>query len=455
MGKAFRHYDMDQQLLLPQDLREWLPAEHLALYVSDVVDQLDLGGIMRAYEDEMRGRPPYHPAMMIKLLVYGYSIGKTSSRKIERATYDDVAFRVLACNQQPDHDSIAEFRKRHLQELAKLFKQILQLCRRAGLVKLGHVAIDGTKIKANAAKRKTLTYERMNKVEKELEDQVRALLAEAERIDEQEDKLYGKGKRGDELPEELRNRETRLRKIREAKAQLESEMREEAEREQAFKEEQKAAKSRGEQVFKDGRKRKWTRDESGEVTPKSNTQRNLTDPDSRLMMDASSGKYEQAYNPQIAVDDEAQIIVAARVVSAPNDFAQLVPTLEEVKQNLGQMPVAATADAGYFSARAITDRKVKDVDLYVPPHPVPKESGGPSASVRSSMRNKINSVGGQSMYKKRNTTVEPVFAHIKHVRGYRQFVLRGLDQVDAEWSLICMTHNLIKMFRAGKRPRSH
>jgi transposase len=455
MAKAFRHYDMDQQLLLPQDLREWLPAEHLALYVSDVVDQLDLGGIMRSYEDEMRGRPPYHPAMMIKLLVYGYCIGKTSSRKIERATYDDVAFRVLACNQQPDHDSIAEFRKRHLKELAKLFKQVLQLCRRAGLVKLGHVAIDGTKMKANAAKRKSLTYERMNKVEKELEAQVRALLAEAERIDEHEDKVYGKGKRGDELPEELRNRETRLIKIREAKAQLESEIREESERERAFNEEQKAARSRGEEVFKDGRKRKWTRDESGDVTPKSNIQRNLTDPDSRLMRDTSSGKYEQAYNPQIAVDDEAQIIVAARVVSAPNDFAQLVPTLEEVKQNVGQMPLAATADAGYFSARAITDSRLRDVDLYVPPNPVPKESGGPTASVRSSMRDKINSAGGRAMYKKRNTTVEPVFAHIKHVRGYRQFVLRGLDQVDAEWSLICMTHNLLKMFRAGKGPRSH
>lgn len=455
MGKGFRHYDMDQQLLLPQDLREWLPTGHLALYVSDVVDQLDLSGIMRSYEDEMRGRPPYHPAMMVKLLVYGYCIGKTSSRKIERATYEDVGFRVLACNQQPDHDSIAEFRKRHLQELAKLFVQVLQLCQRAGLVKLGHVAIDGTKIRANAAKRKSLTYARMNKVEKELEAQVKALLEEAERTDEREDKLYGKGKRGDELPEELRNRETRLIKIREAKAQLESEMREEAERERVFKEEQKAARSRGETVFKDGRKRKWKRDASGEVTPRSEVQRNLTDPDSRLMMDASSGKYEQAYNPQIAVDDEAQIIVAARVAAAPNDFEQLVPTLQEVKRNMGRMPVAATADAGYFSARAITDGMIKDVDLYVPPHPVPKESGGPSASVRASMRHKLDSPGGQQMYKKRNTTVEPVFAHIKHVRGYRQFLLRGVDQVDAEWVLICMTHNLLKMFRAGKRPRSH
>jgi len=257
------------------------------------------------------------------------------------------------------------------------------------------------------------------------------------------------------LPEELRNRETRLIKIREAKAQLESEIREEAERERVLGAEQKAAKSRGETVFKDGSKRKWERDESGEVVPKSKVQRNLTDPDSRLMMDGSSGKYEQAYNPQIAVDDEAQIIVAARVAAAPNDFGQLVPTLREVEQNMGQMPVAVTADAGYFSARAITDPGVKDIDLYVPPNPVPKESGGPSASVRASMRDKLNSSRGQQMYKKRNTTVEPVFAHIKHVRGHRQFLLRGLDQVDAEWVLICMTHNLLKMFRAGKQPRSH
>lgn len=211
-------------------------------------------------------------------------------------------------------------------------------------------------------------------------------------------------------------------------------MREEAERERAFKEEQKAAKSRGETVFKDGRKRKWRRDESGEVVPKSNVQRNLTDRDSRVMLDTADGNYKQAYNPQIAVDDEAQIIVAARVVGEPNDFEQLVPTLKEVKQNVGQMPVAATADAGYFSARAITDRMVEDVDLYVPPHPVPKESGGPSASARSSMRDKLNSIGGQEIYKKRNPTVEPVFAQIKHIRGYRQFLLRGLDQVNAEWA---------------------
>lgn len=450
--KVFREHNMDQQMLLPPDLREWLRSDHLALYVSDVVDHLDLGGIMRVYEEgDMRGRPPYHPRMMVKLLVYGYSIGKTSSRKLEQATYDDVAFRVLACNQQPDHDSIAEFRKRHLKELGRLFVQVLEMCRRTGLVKLGHVAIDGTKIKANAAKRASLTYERMSKVEKDLEAEVAALLGAAGRIDDEEDKLYGKGRRGDELPEELRKRETRLEKIREAKVELESEVKEEAERDRAFKEEQRAAKEKGEPVFKNNRKRKWMRDETGEVAPKPKVQRNLTDSDSRLMMDTPTGSYQQAYNPQIAVDSHAQIIVAARVTQDANDFEQLVPTLAAVKENIGQMPTVASADKGYFSTRAIKHESLKDVDLYVPPNPVPKETvGSPAvAAARSSMREKLKQPGGQEIYKKRSSTVEPVFAHIKHIRGYRQFLLRGLEQVEAEWSLICMTHNLLKLFRAG------
>src|SRR6266536_3629611 len=201
MSKTFRAYDMSQLLLLPPDLRQWLPAEHLALYVSDVVDALDLWAIMSSYEEnDLRGRPPYHPALMVKLLIYGYCTGRLSSRKIEQATYDDVAFRVLSCNQHPDHDSVAEFRKRHLAALARLFLQVLQLCQRAGLVKLGHVAVDSTKIKANAAKRQSLSYERLNKAERELSAEVARLLSAAQRIDEQEDSLYGPGKRGDELP---------------------------------------------------------------------------------------------------------------------------------------------------------------------------------------------------------------------------------------------------------------
>jgi hypothetical protein len=230
-------------------------------------------------------------------------------------------------------------------------------------------------------------------------------------------------------------------------------MKEEAEREQRFKEEQKAAKERGETVFRKKRKRRWKKTKSGKIVPKPEVQRNLTDFDARLMKDTQTGSYQQAYNPQIAVDSEAQVIVGTRVSNLANDFEQLVPTLADVKKNVGQMPAEASADKGYFSAAAISDKSLKDVDLYVPPNPVPNESGvSPEiAAVRSSMREKLSYPDGKKTYKKRNTTVEPVFAHIKHVRGYRQFLLRGLEQVEAEWALICMTHNLLKMFKAGKQ----
>ena len=458
MGKTFRSYDMNQRLLLPPDLREWLRDDHLALYVSDVVEQLDLSKIMAVYEEgDLRGRPPYHPEMMVKLLIYGYCVGKMSSRKIEQATHDDVAFRVLSCNQHPDHDSIAEFRKRHLGELGQLFLQVLQLCQRAGVVKLGHVAIDGTKIKANAAKRHSFSYERLSKAEAELRDEVLGLLAEAQRIDDEEDSLYGQGKRGNELPEELRQRETRLAKIRELKAQLEREAREAAEQEKAHKQEQKARQEKGEAVVESYRKPTWTRAASGAVMPRAKTQRNLTDPDSRVMMDTTTRSYEQAYNAQITVDAEAQIIVATSVVQAPNDAAQLLPALTAVKQNLGRLPDQATADAGYFSPAGLTDESLQGVDLYVPPNNQPGLPRGPrgklanNASIRESMWQKLKSPGGYEIYKRRNTIVEPVFAAIKHLRQFRQFLLRGLAQVEAEWSLICMTHNLLKLFRASKR----
>lgn len=456
MGKTFRSYDMNQRLLLPPDLREWLRDDHLALYVSDLVEQMDLRKIIAVYEEgDLRGRPPYHPVMMVKLLIYGYCVGKMSSRKIEQATYDDVAFRVLSCDQHPDHDSIAGFRKRHLKELGRLFVQILQLCQRAGLVKLGHVAIDGTKIKANASKRESLSYDRLTKAEQKLEEEVNRLLGEAQRIDEEEDKLYGKGKRGGELPEELRNRETRLAKIRELKAELEREAKEDAEKELALREQKRAAKERGE-VIKKQHKRKWARSQTGEIVAKSSAQRNLTDSDSRMMKDTTTGTYQQGYNAQIAVDQEAQIIVAARVVQQANDCAQLVPTLNEVKQNVGRMPEQATADAGYFTESAVTDNSLREIDLYVPPNaPMPRneysDEIAKTASVREQMWHKLRRPGGLEKYKKRNTTVEPVFAQIKHIRGFRQFALRGLAQVEAEWCLICLTHNLLKLFKASKQ----
>jgi len=453
MGKTFRSYDLSQRLLLPPDLREWLRDDHLALYVSDVVEQLDLSEIMNSYENDLRGRPPYHPAMMVKLLIYGYCTGRMSSRKIEQATYDDVAFRVLSCNQHPDHDSVAEFRKRHLAALGRLFLQVLQLCQRAGLVKLGHVAVDSTKIKANAAKRQSLSYERLNKAERELSAEVARLLSEAQRIDEQEDSLYGPGKRGDELPVELRQRETRLAKIRELKAQLEREAKEAAAVESQRKQEQKERKAKGEAVVETYHKPMWTKSATGEIEPKAKTQRNLTDPDSRVMMNTMTRSFEQAYNAQIAVDAQAQIIVAASIVQAPNDAEQLLPALTAVKQNLGRLPEQATADAGYFSPAGLADERLKEVDLYVPPNNQPGMKSRPTvnAIIRDQMRAKLQRAGGYEIYKRRNIIVEPVFAEIKHLRQFRQFLLRGLAAVEAEWSLICMTHNLRKLFRANQQ----
>lgn len=453
MGKTFRAYDLNQRLLLPADLREWLRDDHLALYVSDVVEQLDLSEILKSYEDDLRGRPPYHPALMVKLLIYGYCTGRMSSRKIEQASYDDVAFRVLSANQHPDHDSIADFRKRHLAALSGLFLQVLQLCQRAGLVKLGHVAVDSTKIKANAAKRQSLTYERMNKAERELSAEVERLLSEAQRIDEQEDSLYGPGKRGDELPVELRQRETRLARIRELKAQLEREAKEAAAAESQRKQEQKERKANGEAVIESYRKPMWSKSDRGEIQPKARTQRNLTDPDSRVMMNPVTRSFEQAYNTQIAVDAQAQIIVAATVVQTPTDAEQLLPALLAVKKNLGRLSAQATADAGYFSPAGLAADQLKEVDLYVPPNNPAGMKSRPTvnAIIRDQMRAKLQRPGGYEIYKRRNIIVEPVFADIKHLRQFRQFLLRGLVAVAAEWSLICMTHNLRKLFRANQQ----
>jgi len=451
MGKTFRAYDMNQQLLLPPDMREWLREDHLALYVNDLVESLDLSGITKVYDEgDLRGRPPYHPALMVKLLIYGYCIGKMSSRKLEQATYDDVAFRVLSCNQQPDHDSIAGFRKRHLPELGRLFVQVLQLCERAGLVKLGHVAIDGTKIKANASKYQSLSYARMKEAEPELAAEVARLLGEAQRIDEQEDELYGPGKRGDELPTELRDRETRLARIRALKAELEEEAKAAAEQERAEKEKPAAG-------GKHYRRRKWEVSEQGEILPLAKSKRNLTDPDSRMMKDLVTQSFQQGYNAQIGVDAQAQIIVGAKVVQAGNDQQQLVPVLQEVAQNLGKMPETASADGGYFSTTALTHEAVRGINLHVPPNERAPDIGSlaetlpASATVQQRMWQKLKSAEGRAVYNRRQVIVEPVFAQIKHVRGFRQFLLRGLTQVEAEWFLVCMTHNLLKLFRATKQ----
>lgn len=464
MSKTFREYDIDQLLLLPQDMRAWQPESHLALFISDVVDNLDLSAIVEKYEKgDGRGQPPFHPRLMVKLLIYAYCKGKPSSRKIEQATYDEVPYRVLAAGQHPDHDTIAEFRKRHLSAMTGLFMQVLQLCQEAGLVKLGHVALDGTKIKANASKHKAMSYARLCEKEKELEAEVAKLLKQAEATDAAEDALHGKGKRGDELPPELARRDTRLKKIKEAKAALELQAREKAAAEAEevklkLAERQKHEEDTGRKTG--GKPPQMPNVDTAKPEPKA--QRNFTDPESRIMKDGASKSFEQAYNAQAVVDSQAQIIVAVAVTQQPNDKKQLVPMLGAVKENLERLPDAASADAGYFSEEAVAAEVLAAVELYVPPDrqargsttTLPattdqsKKSSRPKSEVAEKMREKLKSAAGYALYKMRKAIVEPVFGQIKERRGFRRFSFRGLEKVSAEWTLIALTHNLLKLFQA-------
>ena len=455
MTKTFRAYSLDQQLLLPPDMRSWLPEGDVALFVSDVVDQLDLSAIYGAYESgEGRGQPPYHPAMMVKLLLYGYCLGTASSRKLERATYRDVAFRVLAGDQHPDHDSIAEFRRRHLGALGALFVQVLRLCQAAGLVKLGHVALDGTKLKANASKHKAMSYARMEETERRLEAEVRALLAQAEQGDAAEDAQYGCGRRGDELPAELARRESRLAKIRAAKAALEAEARTRAAEEADAGRAKLAAR---EQRVGSAKGKPAQVADPVQAQPAPTAQRNFTDPESRIMVDGATKEFVQGYNAQAAVDSHAQVIVACGVTQAAGDVGQFVPMLEQAIGHVGQPPVHVTADAGYFSEANLTAPQFAGIDFYVPPDRSPhtrtvlagRSRQGPFSEA---MRSKLQTAAGRAVYARRKTIPEPVFGQIKQARGFRRFWLRGLRKVGAEWALICLTHNLLKLFRAQTCP---
>jgi len=455
MAKTFRAYSLDQQLLLPPDLRGWLPEGDLALFVSDVVDELDLSAIYAAYDSgEGRGQPPYHPAMMVKLLLYGYCIGTASSRKIERATYRDVAFRVLAGDQHPDHDSIAEFRKRHLGALAELFVQGLRLCQAAGLVTLGHVALDGTKLKANASKHKAMSYARMEETERRLEAEVRALLEQAQQVDAAEDAQYGPGRRGDELPAELARRESRLTKIRAAKAALEQEAKAQA----AHEAEAARAKLAAREHRVGAAKGKPAQvPDPDQARPAPTAQRNFTDPESRIMIDGATKEFVQGYNAQAAVDSQAQVIVACGVTQAVADVGQFVPMLAQVAAHLGHLPAQVTADAGYFSEANLTAPQFTAIEFYVPPdrHPHGRDAAagrsrqGPFSAA---MRTKLQTAAGRAVYARRKTIPEPVFGQIKQGRGFRRFWLRGVDKVRGEWGLICLTHNLLKLFRAQACP---
>jgi len=463
--KTFKPYSPEQIYLLPPNLAEWLPEGHLASFISDVIDELDLREIFASYKKgDDRGQPPYHPAMMLKLLVYGYCMGKPSSRKIEKATWEEVSYRVLSTDQHPDHDSIAEFRKRHLPVLAGLFLQVLKLCQEAGLVKLGHVALDGTKVKANASKHKAMSYDRMGKAEAQLEKEIAALLQEAESVDAAEDAKYGKGKRGDELPEELQRRESRLIKIRAAKAALEVEAKEKAE--EKAKEVEERLKKRAEEETRTGKKTKGTLPIAPDpemAIPEAKAQKNFTDPESRIMKDGASKGFEQAYNAQIAVDSTAQVIVAEGVTQESNDKKQLVPMMVKTKENVGSLPENASADAGYFSEANVTAKELEDFNLHIPPDrkkhgdkalPVNEEKDVKGLSVADQMRRKLKTETGHEVYRFRKAIVEPVFGQIKEVRGFRRFSMRGLTKVKSEWTLVCLTHNLLKLFRSGWLPQA-
>lgn len=464
MAKCFRPDNLKQDLLLPPSLRDWLPEKHLAHFLVDVVEILDLGAIYSSYEEkDGRGQAAYAPTLMLRLLLYGYCTGTYSSRKIESKTYEDVAFRYLAADEHPDHDTLAEFRKRHLEALAGLFVQVLQLCQRAGLVKLGHVAIDGSKIQANASKHKAMSYERMGEAEKKLREEVEALLQQAAAVDAAEDEKYGKGQKKEDLPAELARRESRLEKIRAAKAALEAEAKEKAEAEKAAVEAKLA--QRAEQEAQSGKKVGGPKPQVPDPTqaqPAPKAQRNFTDPESRIMPDGShKGSFVQGYNPQIAVDGQAQIIVAAEVTQDTNDTQQLAPMLGQVEENTGSKPQAASADNGYWNSQQMADPRLQGVDLYIATgkqkhgdkgaemeEPAEKESV--PVSLREQMKQKLSSAAGREVYRQRKAIVEPVFGQIKEGRGFRRFFLRGLRKVRAEWKLICLSHNVLKLFRSGR-----
>jgi transposase len=454
MEKPFREYTLDQQLLLPPDLRAWLPEGELALFISDVVDAMDLTAIYRAYEGERRGQPPYHPAMMVKLLLYGYCTGMRSSRKLEQATYRDVAFRVLAGDQHPDHDSLAEFRRRHLDALAGLFVQGLQLCQRAGLVKLGHVALDGTKVKANASKHKAMSYARLTETEARLEREMRALLTAAEQVDAAEDAEYGRGRRGDELPADLARRESRLAKIREAKAALEQEAKERAAHDAEVGRTKRAAWAQRDPAHQ-GRPPKIPAPEQAQ--PEGKAQYNFTDPESHIMKDGATKEFVQAYNGQLAVDGHAQVIVACMVTPMAADVGHFGPLLTQLTAQIGQAPATVLADAGYFSEANVAAAEALGCECLVPPDrqshhgpAVPSPTRRNATSER--MRALLQTAHGRAAYARRKGIVEPVFGQIKEVRGFRRFLFRGVHKVTGEWGLICLTHNLLKLFRAGWAP---
>jgi transposase len=446
MSKEFRGWKIDEAQLLPPRVEDYVPKDHLSrLIVSLVRESLDLSALIGGYTSGL-GQPPFDPRLMTALLLHGYASGVYSSRRIAKAAVERADFMMIVAGDPPDFRTISEFRRRHLKALAALFVQVLRLAEKAGLVKLGHVALDGTKIKANASKHKAMSYDRMKKREAELKAEVGRWLAAAEAADREEDQRYG-DKRGDELPDWVADKAKRLEKIRQAKAELEAEAKAAAEAEIKARAEAEAQRQA------EGRKKTGKPPAPPKTAPDGKAQRNFTDPESRILK--TKDGYIQGYNAQAAVDGDHQIIVAQTLSDSSSDQAQLAPLLDGIKANLGTNPDEVSADAGYCSDANLRTIKRRRINGYIATgrqahgtKSATSKTAAKPGSLIAKMSAKLKRAGYRSRYRLRKQIVEPVFGQIKQARGFRQFLLRGIENVRAEWALICIAHNLVKLARA-------
>jgi transposase len=435
MPTCFLPYEPNQDFLLPPSPSQWLPENHLVYFVSEMIDRLDLQMFYARYEGDGRRNQPYDPALLVKVLVYGYATGVFSSRKMARKLYEDVAFRMLGAGNFPSHRTICDFRLRHLPELKELFVQVARLARELGLVKLGTIALDGTKVKANASKHKAMSYGRMKEQEQKLKQEIEALLERARTIDAQEDARFGVDQADEDLPLELQRRQERLAKIEAAKARVEARQRQ--------ADQERGRHPDDQQRRGDGAGRPFKRPFG---VPDDKAQDNFTDSQSRIMK--MGGNIEQCYNAQAAVDGESQLIIANGLTNNAADNGELLPMVEVVKSNLGQMPERVLADSGYRSERAFAMLEAQGVDALVAlgregKDPATIDRGRYPATAR--MAERLGTPAGKAHYRRRKVIPEPVFGWIKHVMGFRQFSLRGLTKVAGEWNLVCLAINMRRM----------
>ncbi|MEJ2080602.1 MAG: IS1182 family transposase [Acidobacteriota bacterium] len=434
MPTTFRPYQPDQMFLFPPSPRDWLPEDHLAYFISETVDRLDLRAFYRRYEGDGRRNQPFEPRMMVKVLLYGYATGTFSSRKVAKKLEEDVAYRVLGAGNFPAHRTMAEFRQVHLREFQELFVQVVRIASEAGVIRLGTVAVDGSKVKANASRHKAMSYGRMKSEQKRLRREIEALTERAAREDAEEDRIYGEDRRGDELPEELRRREDRVAKIEAAMERLKARQAEE---------DRKKGRQEGDDRKGPRGGRKFKR-EFGE--PEDKAQDNFTDPDSRIMK--SKGSFEQCYNAQIAVAEGSQLVVATAVTQSAGDNPQLLPVIERAATNTGRQPERVLADAGYRDEKSLERLEREGIDAYVSLGREGKAvSQEPAAGAEATqrMRVKLESEAGRAIYRRRKGIVEPVFGWAKERLGFRRFSLRGFERVSGEWDLVCLAVNLKRL----------